>query len=129
MPTPGQLSLLIVSICLFSLGGVASFAQTRWNRASLRLVAKQSLYWGLLVALAVLVWHSATRGNWLPLEDNFDALIWLGILLTLFVLYVQRTKPIVGIDWFLMPIVILLLVAAAVFWRHKNHDYDVRAIW
>jgi ABC-type transport system involved in cytochrome c biogenesis permease subunit len=94
----------------------------------LRLAGKQCLYWGLIGSVAVLIWHSATRASWLPLDDNFDALVWLGILLTLFVLYIQKTKPIVGIDFFLMPVVVLLLVAAAVFGRHKPHPY-VNATW
>ena len=40
--------------------------------------------------LVALVWHCIWRGNWLPLEDNFDTLIWLGFLLAIFVMYVQR---------------------------------------
>src|SRR5258708_15115654 len=32
-------------------------------------------------------------------------------------------------DWFVMPVVSLLLVAAAVFGPHKWHPYDLRAIW
>ena len=51
------------------------------------------------------------------LDDNFEAFLWLAILLAIFVMYVQRTRPIGGLDWFVMPIVIVLLVAAAVFGR------------
>jgi ABC-type uncharacterized transport system permease subunit len=130
MPTPGQLSLLILAIALFAIGGAVSVLHFAWDRPGLRLVAKQCLYWGLLASLAVLVWHSVQRGNWLPLEDNFDAFLWLAILLTLFVLYVQRTKPITGIDFFLMPVVILLLIAAAVFGREKPRAYTpVTWLW
>ena len=71
------------------------------------------MYAGLVAGLGVLVWHSASRGNWLPLSDNFDTLVWLGLLLALFVLYTQRTHPLRGLDWFVMPIVVLLLVSAA----------------
>ena len=40
----------------------------------------------------------------------------------------QRTKPILGLDWFIMPVVILLLCAAAVFGRSKWHPY-IPATW
>lgn len=128
MPTSGQLALLIFAIVFFAAGGVVSLTRLWWaERPALRVVAKACLYCGVLTALAVLIWHSSKRGSWLPLEDNFDAFVWLGILLTLFVLYVQRTKPIAGIDFFLMPVVILLLVAAAVFGRSKPHPYTPAA--
>src|SRR5439155_25794376 len=74
-------------------------------------------------AIGVLVWHSATRGHWVPIGDNFDALIWLALLLALFVAYVQRTKPLAALDWFVMPVVVLLLVCAAVFGRTEFHRY------
>ena len=128
MPTLGQLALLILAILFFTAGGLASVALSRGNSPHFRLIAKQCLYWGLACSLAVVIWHSIQRGNWLPLDDNFDALIWLGILLALFVLYTEKTKPIVGFDFFLMPVVILLLIAAAVFGRHKPHPY-VPAAW
>ncbi len=128
MPTTGQLALLIFSIALFATGGILSLARTWWDKAPLHLLGRQCLYGGLIASVAVLIWHSAQRARWLPLDDNFDALIWLGILLALFVLYVQKTRPIVGIDFFLMPVVVLLLIAAAVFGRHKPNQY-VRTTW
>src|SRR2546429_9970819 len=100
MPTTGQLALLILAIGFFAAGGLARLIRLWWvDRRALGLAAKVCLYWGLLVSLAVVIWHSIHRGSWLPLEDNFDAFVWLAILLTLFVLYVQRTKPIAGIDF------------------------------
>ncbi len=123
MPTTGQLALLIFSIALFAIGGILSVARTWLDGKALSLLARQCMYWGLIASVAVLIWHSAQRARWLPLDDNFDALIWLGILLALFVLYVQTTRPIVGIDFFLIPVVILLLTAAAVFGRHKPYPY------
>ncbi len=123
MPTTGQLGLLILSILLFAAGGLVSVLRRGRENWALRVAAKQFLYWGMLAAVAVLGWHSAQRGSWLPLEDNFDALIWLGLLIAGFVLYVQRANPIVGIDLFLLPVVIVILVAAAVFGRTKPHQY------
>ena len=122
-PTVGQLVLLALAIALFVAAVGLSLARIRWDRNSLRIGAKACAYGGILVGVGVLVWHSAGRRSWLPLEDNFDALIWLGLLLALFVLYVQRTRPLAGLDWFVMPIVVLLLVGAAVFGRAKPHEY------
>ena len=132
-PTAGQLALLIVAIVLFAAGVALSAWRVLGTGTAqtdrLRVGAKACTYGGLATALGVLVWHSADRRNWLPLTDNFDSLVWLGLLLALFVLYTQRTRPLRGLDWFVMPIAILLLVAAAVFGRAKPHEYDVRSVW
>jgi ABC-type uncharacterized transport system permease subunit len=124
-PTAGQLALLVLSIALFAVGSGLSMSRMWREKNSLRVAAKACWYWGVLVGLGVLVWHSIDRRRWLPLEDNFDTLVWLGLLLALFVLYVQRTRPLGGLDWFVMPIVILLLVCAGVFGRTKPHEYTV----
>ena len=87
------------------------------------------MYGGLTVGAGVLAWHSARRGNWLLLADNFDALVWLGLLLAAFVMYTQGTRPLRGLDWFVLPIVVLLLVLAAVFGRTNPHEYDARSVW
>ena len=124
MPNTGQIALLIVAIALFAIGGVLSLLRLRSARPeSLRIAAKACAYSAICVGVGVLVWHSLGREHWLPLDDNFDALTWLGLLLAIFVMYVQRHRPIGGLDWFVMPIVILLLVAAAVFGRTKPHEY------
>jgi ABC-type uncharacterized transport system permease subunit len=44
-------------------------------------------------------------------------------LLALFVVYVQRHKPLVGLEWFVMPIVVLLLLAAAFFGSREFQPY------
>ncbi len=125
VPTIGQLLLLVLATLAFAVGGLASVARTRFDRNGLRIAGKASMYIGIALLAGVLVWHSISRGSWIPLEDNFDALIWLGLLLAIFVQYVQRSKPLAGLEWFVMPIVILLLIAAAVFGRTKPHDYVV----
>jgi ABC-type uncharacterized transport system permease subunit len=128
-PTTGQIITLVLAILLFAAGGLVSLARVWWDRESLRIAAKACLWSGLTVSLAVLVWHGMTRGNanaggrWLPLEDNFEAFIWLAVLLTGFVLYVQRTRPLGGLDWFVMPLVVLLLVAAVVLGKAKPQEY------
>lgn len=127
-PTTGQIALLVASIALFAIGSGVSLARIWWDRNDLRIAAKACWYSGVLAAVGVLAWHSARRGSWLPLEDNFDTLIWLGLLLAAFVLYVQRMRPLGGLDWFVMPTVILLLVGAAIFGQAKPHEY-ARTTW
>ncbi len=128
MPTSAQLTLLIFAIALFFLGGTASAARLWWDRNGLRVLAKACMYLGLLASALVLAWHSQVRGNWIPVGDNFDALIWLALLLGIFVMYVQRRHPLPGLDWFVMPVVILLLIGAAVFGRIEYHPY-VSSAW
>jgi ABC-type uncharacterized transport system permease subunit len=130
-PNPGQITLLAAAIALVAAGWLLSLARLRWTEHSnrFRITAKACTYFGLLVALGVLVWHSLDRGNWVPLGDNFDALIWLGLLLTLFVLYMQRAHPLGGLDWFVLPAVILLFAGAAFFGQTNPHGYDVKRVW
>jgi ABC-type uncharacterized transport system permease subunit len=131
MPSTAQIILLILAILLFLAGGVCSVLRIWSDRKSLPFISKACLWAGVAVSLSLILWHTMTRqaGNWLPLEDNFEAFIWLAVLLAGFVLYVQRRRPLGGLDWFVMPIVILLLVGAAVFGRTKPHEYDVRSVW
>src|SRR3954465_2775278 len=115
-PTAGQIIVLVLAILLFAAGGLVSLARVWWDRESLRIAAKACLWSGLTVSLGVLIWHGVTRheGWYLPLEDNFQAFIWLAVLLAGFVLYVQRTRPLGGLDWFVMPLGVLLLAAPGV---------------
>lgn len=122
-PNPGQLGLLAVSVIFFAAGGVLSLLRVLRHKPALRLPAKICAYFGIAAALGVLIWHSRMRGSGYPLEDNFDALIWLGVLLALFVQYVQRQRPLAGLDWFIMPVVILLLVAAGIFGQISPREY------
>jgi ABC-type uncharacterized transport system permease subunit len=128
--TTPQIVLLLIAAVLLAAGVGLSLSRI-WlerrpenaQRPLARVAAKACYYTGLLVALGTLLWHSARRGSWYPLEDNFDALVWLGLLLALFVLFTQRRHPVRGLDWFVMPFVVLLFVAAAVFGRAKPHEY------
>jgi ABC-type uncharacterized transport system permease subunit len=127
--TAGQLALLFAAVALFAAAEAASLARVWWDREKLRVAAKACLYLGTLCGLGVVVWHAVHRGSWLPLEDNFDALVWLGLLLALFVLYTQRAHPLRGLDWFLVPVIAMLLVSAAVFGKAKPHEYGVGNVW
>jgi ABC-type transport system involved in cytochrome c biogenesis permease subunit len=129
MPTTGQVHLLMLAILLLLAGAGISIARLWRDSAGLRIGAKACHWSGVLVAIGVLAWHTIMRGgNWLPLDDNFEAFIWLAILLAAFVLYVQRAKSLGGLDWFVMPIAILLLVAAVVFGKTKPQSY-VDSTW
>lgn len=124
-PTAAQIIVLVLAILLFAAGGLISLARVWWDRESLRIAAKACLWSGLSVSLGVLIWHGVTRraGRWLPLEDNFQAFIWLAVLLAGFVLYVQRTRPLGGLDWFVIPQVVVLLIAAVVLGKAKPQEY------
>jgi ABC-type uncharacterized transport system permease subunit len=127
MPTPGQLVVLFAAVALFTAGGAVSVARVWWPTRALRVAGKSCLYWGLTAAVAVLVWHGAAAHRWLPAGDNFDALVWLAVLLAGFTAYVQGTRPMAALDWFLMPVVVALLVAAAVLGRTDYQQYGGRA--
>jgi ABC-type uncharacterized transport system permease subunit len=128
IPNAGQLALLSSSVALFVIGGAVSLSRIRWERPWSRIAAKGCMWSAITLAVGVLIWHSVARQSWIPLDDNFDALIWLGLLVAGFVMYVQRRRPIGGLDWFLMPMVVLVLVAAAVFGRERPHAY-VTGTW
>jgi ABC-type uncharacterized transport system permease subunit len=133
MPSSAQLSLLIIAIALFAASGRMSALRgwTQSERPGLRDASRWCLIGGIVALIALLVWHAASRGQWLPIGDNFDALIWLSTLLALFILYVQRHRQLGALDWFVLPIVLLMLVAAGVLGRTDYHPYHpgVRHTW
>jgi len=120
--------VLLIAVVWFAAAAILSITRLWRDSDAMRIASKACLYCGIAVALFVLGWHSLQRGGWLPLQDNFDALIWLGLLLALFISYTQRTHPLRGLDWFVLPIIVLLLIAAAVFGRAKPHEY-VDSTW
>ena len=123
-PTVYQLVLLVLSAALFAVGGVMSLMRLWREGERLRIGAKVCMYLGVCAALGVIIWHSGVRGAWSPLRDNFEALIWLAVILALFVMYLMRHRPVPGLDWFVMPIVIMLLLGAAVFGRVEYQQYQ-----
>ena len=145
-PTDAQLVLLGLAVAVFVVGGAISFARLWFERASraaaepiaalglrlddestsaspLQLASRVCLYCGLCLALSVLLWHILSARQF-QAADNFDTLVALAVLLALFVMYVQRVKPIGGLDWFVMPVVILLLAAAGFFGRTEFREYQ-----
>ena len=104
-------------------------ASSAISAARLRKVVAAILGWVAVgLGLFVLVLHAADRGAWLPLEDNFGALGALGLMLAGCVLYIQSTRPVAGLDWFVLPIAALMLIAAAVFGRMVPREYG-ETVW
>ncbi|HEX8911843.1 MAG TPA: cytochrome c biogenesis protein CcsA [Humisphaera sp.] len=126
--TPGQIALVLAAAACFAAAAGASLARVWWESNGPRLLSKSMAYFGLLAGIGVLVWHSHDRGTWVPLGDNFDTLVCLGLLLAGFVLYTQAYRPLRGLDWFLLPVVILLLLAAVLFGQTQPHEY-VETTW
>lgn len=131
IPTTAQLALLIVALAVFAAGGVSAWMRSRTQGAdltapqprALRLVAKAALYLGIALLLAVLALHGFARKSWKPLDDNFASLLWMALLLALFVAYTQRAHPLRGLDFFVIPVVLLLIVLAIVFGQTRPHAY------
>src|SRR4051812_17683661 len=128
MPGVGQITVLSFACLFFAAGAGLSLLRIRNDHAGQRVAAKVCVYIGLVLGAVVLLWHARTRGQWVPLGDNFDALVWLGLLLAAFCMYVQRRRPVGGLDWFILPVVVLLMIAAVVFGRTKPHEY-VASTW
>jgi ABC-type transport system involved in cytochrome c biogenesis permease subunit len=115
VPSSSQLALLALVVALFLASALTSISRSRHDRPSLRVSAKACGWSGIAAGVVLLIWHASQRDSYVPLDDNFEAFIWLSLLLAALVLYVQRTQPVAGLDWFAMPIAILLLAAAAYF--------------
>jgi len=122
MPTPAQLILLGVSVAFFALGGLVSFARLWHDRPAFRSMTQACMLGGVATTLGLILWHTALRRQ-CPLNDNFAALVFLALLLSTFVMYIQHVRPLVGLDWFVMPVVILLLVVGGIFGRVEYHTY------
>jgi ABC-type uncharacterized transport system permease subunit len=122
-PTTGQLILaLLAAGCFLASVGLSMLRQSR------RSVVFSLAIIGLSMSLTALIWHAWQRKSWLPLDDNFDAILWLANLTALGSLYLQTRKAIGRVDWVLSPIVALLLIAAAVFGKTMPHEYT-HSLW
>jgi ABC-type uncharacterized transport system permease subunit len=120
-----------VAILAFAIGGGVSLTRMWSDHAMPRILSRAMLVLGILACAGVIIWHSISRGTWVPVGDNFDALVWLATLLAAFVLYLQSHRQLGSLDWYVMPIVLLLLVWAAIFGRTEYHSYHsaVRDTW
>src|SRR5688500_6685595 len=128
-PTTGQLLLLAAAVILLVAGMAWSLAlRKREDPRGQRERGRWFLIAGLVACVGVIVWHAVSRRDWQPIRDNFEALLWLGTLLTALVVYLQAVKPIRGLDWILIPVAVLLLAGAGAFGRQDAHDC-VRSWW
>jgi ABC-type transport system involved in cytochrome c biogenesis permease subunit len=129
-PNPGQLALLGVAVLCFALQGMLSVYRVGagqrppsgnfdWGRVP----PNHAGYVGILATIALIAWHAGARGQWTPLDDNFEALLWLGLLVAAFAIYIQGAKPLGGLDWFYAPIVVLLLIGAGYFGSLRPQVY------
>ena len=116
LPTLVQL-LLVAAAALAVAGGVVVSA-TGGKRGVVALPAA-----GLALALIAQIVHGWRRGNVWPLQDNFDALLWLAILIGGVSLVLRGWGIVPRVDWVSGPIVALLLAGAAVFGRTTPHEY------
>ena len=130
VPNVGQLVLLgTATICVSHRNGHRGDGALSEPRESLPHSREDcGVYVGIALGIAVLIWHSILRKSWIPLEDNFDTFVWLAMLLALFIAYTQRTKPLRGLESFMTPIIVLLLVAAAIFGKATPHEY-LKSAW
>jgi ABC-type transport system involved in cytochrome c biogenesis permease subunit len=129
MPSIGQLVLLIGTVAALGVGGVLAALRVWKRREELAGPAEVMRWVGVALGAATLVWHCFTRGSWLPLEDNFDTLLWLGLLLAVFAGYMRSSRALGGLDWFVMPVAILLVGAAGLFGSAEPHKYNVASVW
>lgn len=127
-PSYGQLALLTLAGLLYAAGGGLSMLRLWADRLAVERWARILLGAGIVASAGVIIWHAASRGSWLPIDDNFDALLWLATLLAMFVLYVHHNRPLGGLDWFVMPIVLLLLIASGFVRKTEYHEY-VAGTW
>jgi hypothetical protein len=86
MPNRTEILLLLAAALLLAVSVVASMARRRGAAALCGWL-------GVILGIAVLTLHALQRGDWFPLQDNFDALAALGVMLAGCVLYVQLDPP------------------------------------
>jgi ABC-type transport system involved in cytochrome c biogenesis permease subunit len=123
-----QLGVLVLAAAQFAVAAAASIVRSRKGTVTAERIARISFWSATGISLGLLLWHSISQERWLPLSDNFTALVWLAILLALFVAYVQRTRPLVALNGFVLPIVVALLLGAGIFGRIQPHEY-VASTW
>lgn len=120
MENIGEITLLLLVVALYLTGGLLTTLSIRASHPRLPRLARLCLFTGLSVSVLLYLAHclgipSGKGAGWQPLQDNFSALLGLAILLAGFVAYVQATRPMAALEWFVMPIVLVLLLAAGHF--------------
>lgn len=127
VPSSVEIVGLVTAAGLMAASVGASIGRSWKVSALLKTVAAVCGWFSIIVGGAVLVSHSAGRGGWLPLDDNFDSLGASGLMLATCALYIQAVRPVGGLDWVVLPVAALLLIGAAVFGRTLPHEYGETA--
>lgn len=117
-PSTGSLILAYAAAGLFLVGVIVSIVRSKDRAFS--MIAGLA---GLVLAVAALVWHAVSHDQWLPLEDNFSALMWLGVMVGCVSIYLEARRSVGRVDWALSPIVIVFLLAGAVFGAAAPREY------
>ncbi len=128
MITPAQIALLALAGLFFAGGWGVALSRLHHDWPGVRGLTRGLVAAGTLLSLVLVAQHAWMRGTWLPLGDNFDTLLALAVLLSGLLLYLQYTRPLAGLDWFILPVVVLLIIAAGVFGKARPHDY-VATTW
>jgi ABC-type transport system involved in cytochrome c biogenesis permease subunit len=124
VPNAVEVSGLLAAAALLAGSAAASMAR----RGAIGAATAAVCGWGgVAIGAVVLVWHLVSGGAWLPLDDNFDALATLGLMLAGCVMYVQSTRPVGGLDRFVLPVAAFMLITAAIFGRVVPHTYGETA--
>jgi len=127
MPTVGQLVLVVCSAAMYAAAAAFAVRRLYVRRDQRTWLGRMLTLAALACAVAALLWHCLADVGWKLGSDNFAALMWLAVLLGAFVAYVQWMRRITGLDAFALPVVVMLLAAAAVFGRSEPHRYRTLA--
>ena len=136
-----QIILLVLIVVAYVIGGAMTLARARAGLRQLKehkapatdAIASRHvsaapasltlLTLGLMLSVILLVWHTLSTNPQQPMQDSFSAMLGLAILLAGFVTYIQWTRPIAALEWFAMPVVIVLLLMAGHFGEATPQTY------
>ena len=126
MVTGPQIIVLLLAVLAYLAGGAGS-ALGLMGRKVPRWWRWTCLLSGIALSATLLGWHSLNvvnaTGTWQPLNDNFSSMLILAFLLAGFVGYMQIRRPIMALDWLMMPVVVLFLLLAGHFGKTQPAAY------
>jgi len=122
-PNAEQIALVSAAATLFAVSAATSASEYFHKRPFPGKMALLAGWFGVVLGVVGLLWHAVG-----PLDDNFSALAWLGVMLGACSVYVQMRRPLPGLDWFVLPVAILMLIAAVVFGWAEPRAYS-QTLW
>lgn len=137
-PTVVQFLSLGVTALFFMAAFVAGWRHMRRKAAtekegrapdanSMGVLARVCMFVGAASGLGLLAWRSAT--NAVPLSNDFDAFLFLSLLLTAVLVYLRWTRSLRALSFFLIPLIVLLLLLGGILAAWNNQTYDYRNVW